>query len=289
MNYIWHLCFILCVYAMLSLSLDILVGHLGLLVLCQSAFFALGAYIYAIMILRFGLPVAVAVASGIIGGATVSVAIALIARRLRGDAVVLASFAFLLLLGDILKNCRNITGGLDGLAGIPSILGANPQFFSIRNQSILALVLLAISYALVFAMTQGPYSRFLHALRDDVKVAVGLRIQPATIYIRSFAIAGAIAGLSGILYANYASYINPNIFAMDTSILIMAMVLVGGAGTRFGPILGAVILLAVPEAVRIAGGGIDTIGSVNYITMGIVLIVFAILRPRGIFGGYEFQ
>lgn len=289
MNYIWHLCVIFCVYAMLSLSLDILVGHLGLLVLCQSAFFALGAYIYAIMILRFGLPVAVAVASGIIGGATVSVAIALIARRLRGDAVVLASFAFLLLLGDILKNCRNVTGGLDGLAGIPSIIGANPQFFSIRNQSILALVLLAISYALVFAMTQGPYGRFLHALRDDAKVAVGLRIQPVTVYIRSFAVAGAIAGLSGILYANYASYINPNIFAMDTSILIMAMVLVGGAGTRFGPILGVVILLAVPEGVRIAGGGIDIIGSVNYIIMGTVLIIFSILRPRGILGGYEFQ
>lgn len=289
MNYIWHLCVILCVYAMLSLSLDILVGHLGLLVICQSAFFALGAYIYAIMILRFGLPVAVAVASGIIGSATVSVAIALIARRLRGDAVVLGSFAFLLLLGDILKNCRNVTGGLDGLAGIPSIIGANPQFFSIRNQSILALVLLAISYALVFAMTQGPYSRFLHALRDDAKVAVGLRIQPVTVYIRSFAVAGAIAGLSGILYANYASYINPNIFAMDTSILIMAMVLVGGAGTRFGPILGVVILLAVPEGVRIAGGGIDIIGSVNYIIMGTVLIIFSILRPRGILGGYEFQ
>ena len=289
MSYLLHLCFITSIYAILSVSLDILVGHLGLLVLCQSAFFAVGSYGFAIALLKVGAPFPAAALCGIVASAGTAATIAIVARRLRGDAVILASFALLLLLGDLLKNLRAITGGLDGLAGIPSPQLGPFQITTIWAQSLAALGLALLCWWLTHAFTRGPYGRFLHALRDDTYAAVGLRVKPLGVYVRTFTIAGAMAGLAGVLYASYASYINPNVFGPDTSILIIAMVLVGGAATRFGPIAGAVLLLTVPEVVRFAGGETAIVGSVNYIAMGTALVAFATLRPRGLLGGYEFQ
>ena len=143
--------------------------------------------------------------------------------------------------------------------------------------------------AIVTALTTGPHGRFMHGLRDDPHAAVGIGIQPLRVYIGSFILAGAVAGISGAINASYASYISPNVFGPDVSILLMAMVLLGGAATRLGPLLGAGLLLAVPEVVRLAGSGTATVGAINYIAMGCVLTVFAIVRPRGVLGGYEFQ
>ena len=147
MSYLWHLCFIVSIYAMLSVSLDILVGHLGLLVLCQSAFFAVGSYGFAIALLKIGVPFPAAALCGIAASAGTAATVAIVARRLRGDAVVLASFALLLLLGDLLKNLRAITGGLDGLAGIPSPQLGPFRITTIWAQSLTALGRLALLVA----------------------------------------------------------------------------------------------------------------------------------------------
>lgn len=155
MSYLWHLCFIVSIYAMLSVSLDILVGHLGLLVLCQSAFFAVGSYGFAIALLKIGVPFPAAALCGIAASAGTAATVAIVARRLRGDAVVLASFALLLLLGDLLKNLRAITGGLDGLAGIPS-----PQLGPFRITTIWAQSLTALGLALLcWWLTHAFYPR----------------------------------------------------------------------------------------------------------------------------------
>jgi branched-chain amino acid transport system permease protein len=289
MNYLWHLIYMASIYSMLTVTLDILVGHLGLLVLCQSAFFASGAYTGALLMLRCGLSFPAAAVTAALVSTITATLVSVVARRLRSDAVVLASFSFLLLLIDLLKNLKQLTGGLDGIVDIPGLGVWLKKLDSHPGQALFAVCCAILTWLIAHRFSSGISGRFLHALRDDPHAAVGLGIQPLHVYARAFGLTGCISGLSGVLYASYATYINPNVFGSDTSILLISMVLVGGASTRMGPILGTLILLAMPEIIRTLGGGISAIGAINYIVMGLILVAFAVFRPKGILGGYEFR
>jgi len=289
MNYLWHVSFLFAVFTILAVSLDLLIGHLGLLVLCHSAFFALGAYLSASFMLSAHLPFPVSCLFAILATGVISLPVAFAARRLRGDAVVLGSFALLLVTVDLLKNLRNLTGGLDGLRGIPPVHFGPVQLVSYQSQAVFAILIAAISWLLVQRLTFSAQARFLHALRDDPYAAVGLRVYSTTIYFRTFALASGMAALAGVLYASYASYINPSVFGSDQAIALTAMVLLGGAARPWGPVLGALIVISIPEIVRAIGGGPSYVGAVNYVVMGLVLFLFAIYRPKGILGGYEFK
>ncbi len=289
MNYLWHISFLLAVFTILAVSLDLLIGHLGLLVLCHSAFFAFGAYMNASFMLSFHLPFPVSCLIAILSTSIFSLPVAFAARRLRGDAVVLGSFGLLLVTVDLLKNLHNLTGGLDGLRGIPPIRIGPVQLISPKSQAVLAILLAVTSWNFAKRITSSAQVRFLHAVRDDPRAALGLRAYSTHIYIRIFAIASGMAALAGVLYSSYASYINPSVFGPDLAITLTAMVLLGGAAQPWGPVLGALIVLSVPEIVRALGGGSSYVGAVNFAVMGLVLFLFAIYRPKGILGGYEFK
>lgn len=289
MNYAFHVLFLLGVYVTLAVSLDILIGHLGLLVLCHSAFFAVGAYINASLMLSGHMPFAASCPLAIIGTMALSLPVAVAARRLRGDAVVLGSFALLLVTVDLLKNLRQLTGGLDGLRNIPPVQIGRLQLVAPQSQAIVSLLVAAACWCIARRVTSSAQGRFLHALRDDPYAAVGLRAYSTNIYLRSFALASGMAAIAGVLYGSYATYINPTIFGSDQAIALVAMVLLGGAARPWGPVLGAILVLAVPEFVRAFGGGMPDVGAVNYIVMGAVLLLFATFRPKGILGGYEFK
>ena len=289
MNYVWHVSFLFGIFVTLAVSLDLLIGHLGLLVLSQSAFFALGAYLNASLMLSGHLPFIVACPLAILATIVFSLPVAFAARRLRGDAVVLGSFALLLVTVDLLKNLHCLTGGLDGLSNIPPVQFGTIQLVSPQSQAILALLIAAAAWIITRRLTSSAQIRFLHALRDDPHAAVGLRVYSTTIYLRSFALASGMAAMAGALYASYATYINPTMFGSDQAIALTAMVLLGGASRPWGPVLGALIVLVVPEFVRAFGGGSSLVGAVNYAVMGLVLFLFATFRPKGILGGYEFK
>jgi len=288
-NYAAHIIFMLAVYTLLVISLDLLVGHLGLLVLCQSAFYAIGAYVSSVLMTRWSVPFPYAASVAIVTTMFVSWPIALAARRLRGDAVVLASFAFLLVLNDVLKNWRGVTGGLDGLRDIPAIHLASFKITSLTFQAILAVALAVAGWLIVRRIVGSAFGPFLHALRDDPRGAVGLRVPAIGAYTKSFCLSSGIAAIAGVLYASYATYISPAIFDVDLSILLLAMVLLGGAATRAGPVAGAGIVVVVAEMARAIGMGSPAVGSLHFILTGLVLIIFSTIRPQGVLGGYEFR
>ena len=289
MNYFFHILFLLGIYVILTVSLDILVGHLGLLVLCHSAFFAVGAYVSAYAMLNAGWPFVMAACLGVLATVMFSIPVALTAMRLRGDAIVLGSFSLLLITVDLLKNLRGITGGLDGLRDIPPMRLGVWSITSIPAQAIFVVLVAVVCWLSIGRITCSAQRYFLHALRDDPHAAVGLRAFSASLYLRSFALASGVAGLAGAFYATYMTYINPNVFGADQAITLTTMVLIGGASKPLGPILGAAVVLSIPEFVRTLGGGSAEVGAMNYAVMGIVLILFAAFRPRGILGGYEFK
>jgi len=289
MNYVFYILLVFGIYAILSVSLDILVGHLGLLVLCHSAFFAVGAYVSASMMLNAGFPFTMAAIIGVVASVLFSIPVGFAARKLRGDAVVLGSFSLLLITVDLLENLRGITGGLDGLRDIPSIRIGSWSVESTPAQAVLVVVVAIICWGTIRRITSSAYGNFLHALRDDPHAAVGLRSYSTSLYLRSFSLASGFAGLAGAFYASHMTYINPSVFGSDQAIALIAMVLLGGASRPLGPVLGAAIVVSIPELVRAFGGGISEVGAINYAIMGIVLVLFATLKPRGILGGYEFR
>lgn len=289
MSYLAHISLILLIYIGLSVSLDLLVGNLGLLILCQSAFFAVGAYASALLLLNTGLPFLIVLPLVLVITSISSFPIAVAVRRLNADAVVLASFAFLLLMLDLLKNLKSITGGLVGLSDIPAADIFGIRITSTTSYALLALVLVSFIFFVVSRTRSSTFGMSARALRDDLYSAVGLGLRPLPVYLLSFALCAGLAGLMGAVYATYASYVSPSTFDMDSSILLLCMVFIGGASTRLGPILGAVLLICVPELVRILGGTGMQVGAINYITFGLLLVLFAILRPRGIMGGYVFN
>jgi len=289
MNYLYHLIAMFAISGLLAISLDLLVGHLGLLILCQSVFYAGGAYAFALSTTQWHLPFQLGLLIGIVVGGLLSVPVALALRRLRGDAVVLASLAFLLLFIEMIKNLRTFTGGLDGIQDIPpmgfgSLLIGSPAGFAWAS-----LAFLVISWAFLQRLTGSSIGLFLHALRDYPQLSTALGQDLTGMHLKVFFLAAAIAGLAGCLYATYSTYISPDVFATSSSVMLLVMVLLGGPGSRFGPLAGAMALLILPESIRILGVGNEAIGAIHQVVIGLVLVLFSGLRPKGIFRGYEFR
>jgi len=288
-TYVLHIAVLWTFAASLAVSLDLVVGRLGILSLCHSAFYATGAYTTALLLTRAGVPWAVAVGLSPVAAALLSLPLASVSRRLRHDALVLATLAVLLVLIELARNLRGLTGGLDGISGIPPL-----SFGPLRVRHELpwvgvGLLQLALALGVVSRIGASPLGRALCAYRDDPTVAATLGVRPWYATGHAFALSAGLAGLTGGLYATYASYIGPALFGFDASVLMLAMVVVGGAGTTWGPPLGALALVLVPEAARAIGFSSAAVGAFQQILFALALLTFVLWRPRGLLGGYRFR
>ncbi len=181
----------------------------------------------------------------------------------------------------------NLTNGPFGIAGIPrpTILGY--RFDSIGSIAGLSLGLLALS-ALVFWRLKGsPWGRLLRAMRDDELAARGLGKNTRLAKVQAFAFSCAFAGLAGVIYASYVSYVDPSSASLDESILLLSMLLVGGAGNFRGPLVGAAVLLAIPEILRFAAIPDSVAANLRLLIYGLLLVVMMHLRPQGLAGEYR--
>ena len=170
-----------------------------------------------------------------------------------------------------------ITGGPDGLAGIPS-----PALFGLSFRPTgLDLIIVAVAVILVLLATwrlvESYHGRALRAIRDHEITAQVMGINTPAYKVVIFTLAAALAGLAGSLYAHYITFINPESFGLHTSILILAMVVLGGMGSIVGSVLGAVLLTALPELLR-------EFRSYQDLVYGALLVGLLILRPEGLLG-----
>lgn len=289
MNYVYHLLFMYAIMVLLAVSLDLFVGHLGILSLCHAAFWGFGAYTSGILTVMVGVGFPLAFLASMVSTMAFSQVLAVAAIRLRGDAVVLASLAIVMAIAEVWKNWRGLTGGLDGLVGIPQ--GAWGGFIiGIPSlQALQAAVFVVLSTMLVARLFRTPLMRNFHAFRDDAMGATGFGLCAFPTVARAAAISGMIAGGAGSLYACYASYINPTVFSASPSIMVLVMVLLGGAGSKAGPWLGALVLTGIPEIVRLSGISSSDVGSLYQVVLGLCLILVAAFRPRGMVKGYVFR
>lgn len=299
MNYLFHLLIFFNIYVILALSLNLVVGYCGLLSLAHASFFALGCYVYALVSLLRGWSFPSAAALAMALGALLSLALSLPSWRFRGDFFVMVSLAVQALLfslfhnwaiaGQDLGSWQNLTNGPLGISGVPkpAILGI--KLATVQQVSALASALTLLSALLVWRLTASPWGRLLKAIRDDelASRSLGKRVRLAKTQV--FACSCGLAALAGTVYASYLGYVDPSASFLDHSILLLAMVLVGGVGNFRGPFVGALVLLAVPEVLRFADLPGPVAANLRLLAYGLLLVLFMHYRPQGLAGEYRIE
>lgn len=288
MDYFLHILILIGIYTTLSVSLDLLSGHTGLLSIAHAAFYGLGAYTSAVLAVNFGAPFLEGALAGMVMATLVSFAVSLPSLRLYNDYFVIATFGFQMILFNIFNNWMELTRGPLGIAGIPSpvILGWSVE--SYVEFVILAAILASLAYFIVGSITSSPFGRVLRAIREDEVFTQSLGKNTLRYKVVAFGVSGALAALAGSLYAHYITYIDPASFTVMESILVLSMVIIGGAGSRWGPVIGAVVLVTLPEALRFLGFPSEVASNLRQIIYGILLVLMMMVRPQGLVGRYGF-
>lgn len=276
------------IFALVALSLNLLVGYAGLLHPAHAAYVGIGAYTYALISAEgVGFGISLGAAGAVCALASLLVSIP--ACRYRGNAFVMASLAAQVGLFALFYNWVDLTGGPFGLSGIakPTILGST--FRSNEHIAVLYGAIVVVFFLLTAKVMHGDFGRTLQAIRDDELAARSIGISPATAKVQAFGAASAIAGIAGAMYAASSSYIDPSLYTVDEAILVLGMVLVGGSGNIVGPIAGAAVFVGLPEALRFLDVPTAMAGNCRTALFGLALILMMRLRPQGIAGVYRLE
>lgn len=289
MEYLLHILILMGVYVILSVSLNLIAGYTGLLSIAHAAFYGVGAYVAALMALNLHSPFLVNVICAIVLSGLLGALVGIPSLRIRDDYFVIATFAFQVITFSILNNWASFTGGPMGLPGIPQ-----PTIFGLKISSHVGfLVLVGIFCVLTLWITQrivkSPFGRVLKAIREDEVFAQAAGKNVATHKVLVFVIGAGMAAVAGVMYAYYISFIDPTSFTVMESIFIISIVIIGGAGSLWGPIVGAAVLVIMPEFLRFIGLPSSVAANVRQILYGGLLVAFMMWRPKGFLGEYAFR
>jgi len=287
MEYLIHIAILISIYAILGLSLNLILGYTGLLSVTHAAFYGVGAYATAILSTRFHIEFFTSVIIGMIAAAILSLAIGLILSKFDGDYYALASFGFNVIVFSIFLNWESVTRGPLGIPGIarPAFLGLD--FSSLFIFLLLALVALGLVYVLSHFIVHSSLGRVLKAIREDEGAIQVFGYRTFDYKLLIFVIAAMMAALAGSLFAAYITFIDPSTFTLNESIFIVALVILGGLANLRGSILGAAFLILLPEVLRFIGFPSDIAAQMRQVIYGVLLIVCMLYRPQGLVGEYK--
>ena len=274
---------------MLAQSLNLLVGYGGLLSLSHAAIYGLGAYVAAILSVKGGIPFLLTLPVCVLAAMGISWFVAVPSLRLKGDFFVLATLGFQIIGSAIALNWIGATNGPYGIPGIPRPKLFGMAFSSLPSFLCLVVVLTALILFIQIRIARSPFCRTLQAIRDDEIAATSLGKNPLFFKVSAFMMAGGAAAFVGALYGSYVSYIDPTSFTIDESIFVLSVVVIGGAGSIVGPIVGALVMVLLPEALRFTGLSDSLAPNLRQIALGLLLIIMMRFRPQGIAGCYEFD
>ncbi len=289
MDYVLHILILVGIYTILSASLNLISGFTGLVSVAHAAFYGIGAYVVALMALNLHTSFLLNIASAVVAAALLGAVIGIPSLRIRDDYFVISTFAFQVISFSVLRNWVGLTGGPMGLPGIPRptlagwVASSNAWFLG------LVAVLTALALWVVFRIVRSPYGRVLQAIREDDVFAQVCGKNVAAFKVVVFMVGAGMASIAGALYAYYISFIDPTTFTVTESILIMSIVIIGGAGSLWGPIVGAAVLVSVPEFLRLLNLPASFAANGRQMLYGALLVVFMLFRPQGLVGKYSFR
>ncbi len=276
-GYLFQLATLSLIFIILATSMNLITGTTGLLCLGQAAFYGVGAYTAALLSTKFGLSFLLTLPlSGLVAGFC-GLLVALPTMRLVSIYFAVATLGVGEIIYVTLLNWVSLTRGPMGISGIPPI-----SFFGweITGQLgsyyvVAAVALLSVYY--IYRLTYSYYGNAMRSLREDDQCAAAMGIDVARLKIQVFSISTFFAGIAGALIAHTSGYISPDYFKFGESILILAMVVVGGLGSVPGGIIGALLLILLPEVTR-------ELGDFRNVAVGLVMFLSILLLPKGLLG-----
>ena len=265
-------------YVVLGLGLNIVVGVAGLLDLGFVAFYAVGAYSYALLNLHFGLGFWAVLPIGAILAAMFGVLLGFPVLRLRGDYLAIVTLAFGEIIRLVLENWNEFSQGPSGVSNIP-----RPGLFGIDltlDQAItylyyLMIIMVLVTIFVVNRLQNSRLGRAWVALREDEIACQAMGIDKTKTKLTAFALGATWAGMVGVIFAAKTTFINPASFTFLESAIILAIVVLGGMGSIVGVIIGAFILILLPEYLR-------ALSDYRMLAFGAIMVSMMVFRPQGI-------
>ncbi len=287
MEYLIHLSILFSIYAILGVSLNLVIGYAGLLSVTHAAFYGIGAYTTAIFLTKSNIGFFSSLILGIAIAVVISLLIGIILSKFKGDYYALGTFGFNAIIFAIFLNWQNMTRGSLGIPGI-----SRPELFDIDfennlNFLILAVILLILIYFSSRFVINSSFGRVLKAIREDETAIAVFGYNTLYFKLLIFIISAAMAAVAGSLYASYITFIDPSSFQLTESMFILTIIILGGLANLRGSILGALFLILLPEILRFVGFPSDIEAQMRQMVYGIVLIILMLYRPQGFIGEYK--
>jgi branched-chain amino acid transport system permease protein len=285
------------IYVMLGWGLNIVVGLAGLLDLGYVAFYAIGAYSYALLSSYFGLGFWTCLPLSGLFAAAFGVALGLPVLRLRGDYLAIVTLGFGEMIRIILTNWTSLTGGPNGISGIPKPTFFNlvfartstdgapsfADFFGLAyspNQRVGYLYLIILALALLTNFLVGrlrrlPIGRAWEALREDEIACRSLGVNPTLVKLSAFGLGAMLGGFAGAFFATRQGFVSPESFVFAESAIILAIVVLGGMGSQVGVVIAAAVLVLIPELGR-------AFSDFRLVAFGAAMVLIMVWRPQGL-------
>ncbi|MCW9035360.1 MAG: high-affinity branched-chain amino acid ABC transporter permease LivM [Alphaproteobacteria bacterium] len=286
------------IYVMLGWGLNIVVGLAGLLDLGYVAFYAVGAYSYALLATNFDLSFWICLPMAGIFAASFGVILGFPVLRLRGDYLAIVTLGFGEIIRVVLLNWYSLTGGPDGISSIPkptffgmAVFSRNaqdglPPFHELMNIEystlnkfifyyFLILILALVTNFFTLRIRKLPVGRAWEALREDEIACRSLGINPTNTKLTAFAIGAMFAGFAGSFFATRQGFISPESFTFIESAIILAIVVLGGMGSQVGVVIAAIVLVLGPELIR-------ELQEFRMLAFGGAMVLIMVWRPRGL-------
>jgi branched-chain amino acid transport system permease protein len=276
-RYITHIGVLIAISITTSVSLNMML-RIGQLSVAQAAFMGLGAYTSTLLVMRLGVPFLLAFpASGLLVAA-IAAAIGPIFLRVKGVYFVLLTFA----LGEgivlMFQEWVSLFGGNNGIHGIPKTSLFGTSMVSLRSYYFFALGLAAVTLLTAIVIFRSAIGTVLDSLNENEPLSQSLGVNPLSYRVAVFAVAGFFTGLAGSVYAHYTGFLSPDAFSFWSFVDMLVINVIGGIGSPFGPVIGAILLVPLPELLR-------DVRQYQMLTYGLLLLTAVLFLPSGIVGG----
>jgi branched-chain amino acid transport system permease protein len=281
-GYVTHLAITLLIFSVLASSLNLLMGYTGLVSIAHAAFFGIGAYTSGALVLRAGFSFWLALPAAAVVTGLIALGIGLPSFRTRGVYYIIVTVAFQLIASEVFDNWYALTGGGLGLRGVPrpaplALPLGTLGFGSKVGYYYLVLAFAIVLHGAVVGVVRSPLGVALMALRDNETKARMMGVNPLVYKTFAFVFASTLAGIAGSLYAHYLEYAHGDFFSFAVSVDLFLAVMLGGAGTLWGPAVGVVVLEALREALQ-------EFAAIRLLLFGVLLVVLIAFLPAGFVG-----
>ncbi len=270
------------IHAIIAVGLGLLMGYAGQVSLGHAAFYGLGAYSSAILTTKLGLPPLLAMLAGIMLTALIALILGAPTLRLHGHYLAMFTLGLGMIVQIVFNQARGLTGGFGGVRNIPH-LGIGSWQFDTKPE-FYAVVMLTLGVTLLMAhnLVNSRSGRALRALHESELAAAICGVDVARSKLQVFVISAVLASVAGSLYAHFMRFVSPGPFGFVFSVDLLIMVVVGGAGSIWGPVAGAALFNILSETLGKIGEQVPWVADLDIVLFGVVLVAVVVFLPRGL-------